>query len=1022
MKKIIRLASVIALAGAALLYVGCTKDFSGDVAKVDQKVTDLDAKHKADVQNLETALNNAKTALQNAIDDNRGDIDQLISDLSELGTEYEGTVTALGSLQTLVGALQTQVGTNETTLNTLKTEYEAAATVVNTTLAAIAKVNKGQSDSLRALDDAMKIVYNQLFMELPPYGTISIVGTLTNAVMGNGGLLDMADELYGMSDDLNEYCDSLSNVCTLVAAKLQGDIDSLGTELSTTNAKVKEIIEVTIPGINTAIENINKEIDALWAAVEALQVRITSIASYPSLNEEAQRYILDDVINKVVFKARFKIAPAEAAKSIKAEDLKVLFKTGISKGEVILDTAFVMDVDTVILRQDDVITVQGKADNFPNYSLREESKKADLYYALYFNSVDKDSANYEVISDFDKVVEKDEINITDLTFGTTVVADSAKIPYAKMDTSVTVALHKGAKLFYSRGYFGVEELCDLLDENIKVEYVKTIVGDTATQFKVVDNDSTFTVELKNETVPVGSKIDFKAAWNIIYNDTDTIPSTLRDSAIVVVVKNQKVYNLGSKTANWTWKAKVDSFEVNNALFDSLILGTVKDVAANDAESIFHAKNFNNKTHIIVDIDNQGYQWSKNGQSVVARWDTSDVNATYTFEYTYTYPILPDTLVVDLGTKYDTTTTFANLKYATKPRTKLVAAASANAIEYDYAAGDSTLFTDNMKTKFDGVTAELRLRNAVIPGGITSLDFKTDGDSFIDYYQTAVAHNGFGDYTATKTITHHGVVFILKHQLKLSKPADLKLVAIPTFVNSQNVVNLEMDLDSIAENKYVIKENPIASYMRVDGYKAGYNLGITLTGKAVNETFDVEDNPAGAITPEYRIDFKGRDTLALDVKAVLLTKTGSQRLDSLNLYFKVKDPIKAITPDSLTLYHSESVKNDSINILQAFNGILDITDTKVFDNNVVTARGHAYDFETSTGAALTTWKVNGILLEKDENLKNQIAYDSATNSLIFKANQAHLLAPIVVTIPVTIDYIGVKPTVKYVTVTIQPKQN
>ena len=44
MKKIIRIASVIALASASLLYVGCTKDFSADIAKTNQDVAALNQK------------------------------------------------------------------------------------------------------------------------------------------------------------------------------------------------------------------------------------------------------------------------------------------------------------------------------------------------------------------------------------------------------------------------------------------------------------------------------------------------------------------------------------------------------------------------------------------------------------------------------------------------------------------------------------------------------------------------------------------------------------------------------------------------------------------------------------------------------------------------------------------------------------------------------------------------------------------------------------------------------------------
>ena len=69
MKKIIRIASVIALASASLLYVGCTKDFSADLAKTNSEVAAQASKVaalEATVQTINSTVENLKTTKADA--------------------------------------------------------------------------------------------------------------------------------------------------------------------------------------------------------------------------------------------------------------------------------------------------------------------------------------------------------------------------------------------------------------------------------------------------------------------------------------------------------------------------------------------------------------------------------------------------------------------------------------------------------------------------------------------------------------------------------------------------------------------------------------------------------------------------------------------------------------------------------------------------------------------------------------------------------------------------------------------
>lgn len=109
MKKIFRMALVFALAGATLMYTGCTKDYDEDINALEQKVnaleTDLSQKVsdlQGQVANLKSsisALEAADAALQKSVDANKADIKTLqdkvaaiekaIADLNKYATKDE---------------------------------------------------------------------------------------------------------------------------------------------------------------------------------------------------------------------------------------------------------------------------------------------------------------------------------------------------------------------------------------------------------------------------------------------------------------------------------------------------------------------------------------------------------------------------------------------------------------------------------------------------------------------------------------------------------------------------------------------------------------------------------------------------------------------------------------------------------------------------------------------------------------------------------------------------------------------
>lgn len=105
MKKIIRTAIVLALAGAALLSTGCTKDVSNDITKIENRTATLEQAVSA-LQAFQTSAqaaidkntNDLKT-VQKAVDDLDKDIDLLAAatdaEIEALAEEIEGEVNAI---------------------------------------------------------------------------------------------------------------------------------------------------------------------------------------------------------------------------------------------------------------------------------------------------------------------------------------------------------------------------------------------------------------------------------------------------------------------------------------------------------------------------------------------------------------------------------------------------------------------------------------------------------------------------------------------------------------------------------------------------------------------------------------------------------------------------------------------------------------------------------------------------------------------------------------------------------------
>ena len=188
MKKIFRMALVFALAGATLMYTGCTKDYSEDINKIDSEVSSLENEYKAlsdelnalksSVSSLESAYKAADTALEgklNAkIDEinaalankaDKADLDKAISDLNKQIAEINSAIAKKADAAEVDAAINQLkadalkvADSLQKAIDDVKAQLAADEDKIAANEAKLAEIEKAQ----KALDEAYAGLNNEL--------------------------------------------------------------------------------------------------------------------------------------------------------------------------------------------------------------------------------------------------------------------------------------------------------------------------------------------------------------------------------------------------------------------------------------------------------------------------------------------------------------------------------------------------------------------------------------------------------------------------------------------------------------------------------------------------------------------------------------------------------------------------------------------------------------------------------------------------------------------------------------------
>ena len=161
MKKIFRMALVFALAGATLMYTGCSKDYSEDINSLDQKVSALGSELGTKYQDLLNQLSSAKTSLEAAYKAADKELsDGFNTKINAIQNDINGINAALAKkadkadVDAAISQLQKDV---EAELAELRSELEDAAEELEKTAEALREeVQKNLKDFYGIMSDELK--------------------------------------------------------------------------------------------------------------------------------------------------------------------------------------------------------------------------------------------------------------------------------------------------------------------------------------------------------------------------------------------------------------------------------------------------------------------------------------------------------------------------------------------------------------------------------------------------------------------------------------------------------------------------------------------------------------------------------------------------------------------------------------------------------------------------------------------------------------------------------------------------
>ena len=281
MKKIFRMALVFALAGATLMYTGCTKDYDEDINAANQKIESIVAQHAADVAALKNDLSTA------------------VSNLEAAYKKADDAVTA--AYKAADADLQKAIDAN-------KTAIDANKAAIDANKAAIADANT----AIAAIEEELKTFATKEELAAAEAGLEAKIKAVAD------DLADVKAKLDKVAEDLGKQISDLDAKFTTALAEqkadLEGQIAKALEAAKTDLGSAKAELEAALALLGNELRMIVADPDLYYAGVEAFNYTWTNIRPldmYPAKGDVEFRGEDNEI---VTFKKDAEIYAVPAAK------------------------------------------------------------------------------------------------------------------------------------------------------------------------------------------------------------------------------------------------------------------------------------------------------------------------------------------------------------------------------------------------------------------------------------------------------------------------------------------------------------------------------------------------------------------------------------------------------------------------------------------------------------------------------------------------------------------------------------
>ena len=247
MKKFFRVALVCALAGATLLYTGCTKDYSEDLNSLQKKVEEQGATIKsqgdqiADLLKAKQALEQADADALKLIQSLQGQVGDLDKKVDSLKNVHDGDIARVDSL---INALTAKADTLRSEIDSLKNVVNGHKTMLDSLATELAKkADKSYVDTELGKKADKTWVEEALANKADAKALIDTAAALRKSLME---LNKTVSEIKGDLADLTEEVDGISH-----------DVDTLQADMN----KAKDDIKKAQATADTAVAHAARALD-----------------------------------------------------------------------------------------------------------------------------------------------------------------------------------------------------------------------------------------------------------------------------------------------------------------------------------------------------------------------------------------------------------------------------------------------------------------------------------------------------------------------------------------------------------------------------------------------------------------------------------------------------------------------------------------------------------------------------------------------------------------------------------------